>query len=84
MDILSIQNILYVFAAILFIHGIKGLTHPRTAVRGNLKGLAGMLLAMAVAMLAFQGENNVWQGWYWILIGVIVGSLIGWIFRTIC
>jgi len=78
-DILNIQNILYVFAAILFILGIKGLTHPRTAVRGNLKGLAGMLLAMAIAMLAFQGENNVWQGWYWILIGVIVGSLIGWI-----
>ena len=79
MDIPFIQNLLYVVAAVLFIRGIMGLTHPRTAVNGNLKGLAGMLLAMAVAMLAFQGENNVWQGWYWILIGVIVGSLIGWV-----
>ena len=79
MDIPFIQNLLYVVAAILFIRGIMGLTHPRTAVGGNLKGLAGMLLAMAVAMLAFQGENNVWQGWYWILIGLIIGSLVGWI-----
>ena len=79
MDIPFIQNLLYVVAAFLFIRGIMGLTHPRTAVRGNLKALAGMLLAMAVAMLAFQGENNVWQGWYWILSGLIIGSLVGWI-----
>ena len=26
----------YLVAAVLFIFGLKGLTHPRTAVRGNL------------------------------------------------
>lgn len=84
MNIPDIQNTLYIVAAILFYLGIKGLTHPRTAVAGNLKGLVGMLLAMAIAMLAFvflegEGEgSNAW-GWYWIVAGVFIGSTIGWI-----
>ena len=41
----------YLLASVLFIFGIKGLTHPRTAVRGNLLGATGMLLAV-VALLA--------------------------------
>ena len=44
-------NLTYLVASILFIFGIKGLTHPRTAVRGNLLGATGMLLAV-VATLA--------------------------------
>ncbi len=41
----------YLVAAILFILGLKGLTHPRTAVRGNLIGALGMLLAVVVTLL---------------------------------
>jgi len=43
-------NVAYLLAAILFISGIKGMTHPRTAVRGNLTGAAGMLLAVLVTV----------------------------------
>ena len=38
-------NIAYLVAGILFILGLKGLTHPRTAVRGNLLGAIAMLIA---------------------------------------
>jgi H+-translocating NAD(P) transhydrogenase subunit beta len=41
-----LANLAYLIAAILFIFGIKGLTSPRTAVRGNLLGALGMLLAV--------------------------------------
>ena len=34
----SVINLTYLGASILFIMGIKGLTHPRSAVRGNLFG----------------------------------------------
>ena len=44
----GVINILYLVASVLFILGIKGLTHPRTAVRGNLLGATGMLLAIVV------------------------------------
>ncbi|UCD74627.1 MAG: NAD(P)(+) transhydrogenase (Re/Si-specific) subunit beta, partial [Phycisphaerales bacterium] len=75
--ILPVQNILYVVAAILFIFGIKGLTHPRTAVQGNLKALAGMLLAMLATLLMYTGDLNVWDGWYLWVLGIIIGSAVG-------
>ena len=38
LDTDSIANLGYLIAAVLFIFGLKGLTHPRTAVRGNQMG----------------------------------------------
>ena len=35
-------NLAYLVASVLFITGLKGLTHPRTAVRGNLTSALGM------------------------------------------
>ena len=62
-----IQNSAYLLASILFIRGLKGLTHPRTAVRGNLIGAAAMLLAVVATL---WGENVV--SWKWIFAGLIV------------
>ncbi|NQU21579.1 MAG: NAD(P)(+) transhydrogenase (Re/Si-specific) subunit beta, partial [Candidatus Nealsonbacteria bacterium] len=41
----------YLVAAVLFILGLKGLTHPRTAVRGNLLGALAMLIAVVATLL---------------------------------
>jgi NAD(P) transhydrogenase subunit beta len=57
---------------VLFIFGIKGLTHPRTAVRGNLLGALGMLLAIVVTVI---DKNMI--GWGWIIAGVVIGGGIG-------
>ena len=62
----------YLVAAILFIFGLKGLTHPRTAVRGNLLGSCGMLLAIVIT-LTDQGI----VGFEIILIGLVIGAAIG-------
>ena len=67
----QIIQLAYLLAAVLFILGIKGLTHPRTAVRGNGLGALGMLVAV-VATLA-QGE----LGFTWIIVGLVIGSGIG-------
>ncbi len=64
-------NLAYVLASILFISGLKGLTHPRTAVRGNLTSAWGMLLAVLVTLLA----NGL--AFQWILLGAVIGGLIG-------
>jgi NAD(P) transhydrogenase subunit beta len=64
-------NIGYLVAAVLFILGIKGITHPRTAVRGNLLGALGMLLAVIVTLLITQASM-------WILLtGILIGSGAG-------
>ena len=74
--LLQSRNILYLIAAILFILGIKGLTHPRTAVRGNLLGLTGMLMAMAVTLLDW---DMMMPGWYWWVGGIVVGTVVGYL-----
>ncbi|MDP8242813.1 MAG: NAD(P)(+) transhydrogenase (Re/Si-specific) subunit beta [Candidatus Hinthialibacter antarcticus] len=68
----SIINLAYLLASILFIMGLKGLTHPRTAVRGNILGSLGMLLAIVVTLFDRSVVN-----FEVIIAGVIVGSVIG-------
>jgi NAD(P) transhydrogenase subunit beta len=68
----QIRNIFYILAAVLFIFGIKGLTHPRTAVRGNLLGALGMFVAIVVTLIDQQ-----MIGWGWIIAGVVLGGVIG-------
>jgi NAD(P) transhydrogenase subunit beta len=62
----------YLVSAVLFILGLKGLTRPRTAVRGNTLGAAAMLLAVVVTLF----DNQV-TSWNVILFGIAVGSVIG-------
>jgi NAD(P) transhydrogenase subunit beta len=71
-DAQIIRDLFYILASVLFIFGIKGLTHPRTAVRGNLLGALGMLLAIVVTLIDKQ-----MIGWGWIIAGVIIGGGIG-------
>jgi NAD(P) transhydrogenase subunit beta len=75
----SLVNACYLIAVVLFILGLKGLTHPRTAVRGNLLSALGMLVAVATALVSEAGLH-----WGYILAGVLIGSLIGtWLSITI-
>ncbi len=64
-------NAAYLIAAVLFIVGIKGMTHPRTAVRGNLIGAIGMLIAV-LATLAISHVSP----WVYV-VGMIVGTAAG-------
>ena len=68
----ALINIAYLVASVLFIAGLKGLAHPRTAVRGNLLGSSAMLIAVVATLL----KTGI-VGWVWILVGILVGGLIG-------
>ncbi len=65
-------NLVYLLAGILFILGIKGLTKPKTAVRGNLLSAVGMLLAVLVTLL----DNSI-VNFSYILAGVGIGAILG-------
>lgn len=67
----NLINLVYLLAAVLFILGIRGMTHPRTAVRGNMLGATGMLLAIIVTLMA-QGLD-----YGWIITGLLIGGVIG-------
>jgi NAD(P) transhydrogenase subunit beta len=66
--------------SVLFILGIKFLSSPKTARRGNLVAAAGMLIGLVI--LSRPDGANIWaQGWTFnytlIVIGTIIGLIIG-------
>jgi NAD(P) transhydrogenase subunit beta len=65
-------DLFYLVAAVLFIVGLKGLTRPRTAVRGNQLGALAMLVAVIATML-----HQEVIGLTATLIGIAIGSAIG-------
>ncbi|MBT5926086.1 MAG: NAD synthetase, partial [Verrucomicrobia bacterium] len=65
-------DIAYLLSAAAFIFGIKQLSSPETARRGNLLSSVGMLLAIVVTL--FHQEILNFQ---WIVVGIVGGSVIG-------
>ena len=65
-------NIFYVLASVLFILGIKKLSHPKTARNGNTIAFIGMMIAISVTLFSY-GQLDYWQ----IATGMIIGAIIG-------
>lgn len=70
MNILA--NIAYLIAAVFFIVGLKLLSSPKTARRGNLYGALGMLIAVVVTLTDHKIID-----FTFILAGLVIGSTIG-------
>ena len=62
----------YIVATVLFILGLRFLSSPRTAVRGNRVAAVGMLLATVVTLLDRQVVT-----WWAIVIAVPLGAVVG-------
>ena len=65
-------NLAYLLSASLFIFGLKNLSHPKTAVRGNLLGAIGMLIAVTVTLLDKRIAD-----FSLIIAGLVIGAFIG-------
>ena len=68
----SFIYVLYIVAFSLFIQGLRGLSGPTTAVRGNRIAAVGMGIAV-VATLLNRGEGN----WGLIALGIALGTAVG-------
>jgi NAD(P) transhydrogenase subunit beta len=64
--------VLYIIAFALFIQGLRGLSGPTTAVRGNRIAAVGMAIAV-VATLLNPGEGD----WGLIALGIVLGLVVG-------
>lgn len=62
----------YLAASILFILGLKGLSHPETARRGMIYAEVGMFLAIVGTLVHKEIIS-----YEWIVAGLIIGSIIG-------
>ena len=68
----------YLIGSLSFIIGLKMLSHPDTARKGNLYAAAGMTLSILATIFLFKDSNgNGLHNYGWIFAGLIVGSIVG-------
>jgi NAD(P) transhydrogenase subunit beta len=68
----TLINLAYIVASVLFIFGLKMLSSPASARRGNLLSAVGMLIAVVVTLFSQQILE-----FQYIVISAIVGAVIG-------
>ncbi|MCC6698778.1 MAG: NAD(P)(+) transhydrogenase (Re/Si-specific) subunit beta [Candidatus Hydrogenedentes bacterium] len=68
----ALIDLSYIAASILFIYGLKALSSPATARKGNLISAVGMLIAVVATLF----DKHI-IGYQWILAGVLIGTAIG-------
>lgn len=66
------KELSYLLASLLFIFGLKGLSHPESAKRGMHLAQLGMLMAVIGTLL----HKDI-VSYEWIITGLVLGSLIG-------
>jgi len=75
---LSVLTLCYLIGSITFIIGLKMLSNPATARRGNLIAAGGMTLAIAGTIFLYKDENgNALHNYQWIFGGLAIGGIIG-------
>jgi H+-translocating NAD(P) transhydrogenase subunit beta len=75
----SILEISYLIASILFVVGLKMLSHPESARRGNLLAAFGMGMAILATILFHKMDGKPIGNIGYILAALAIGSFIGWI-----
>lgn len=75
---ISILEMSYILASVLFILGLKKLSHPDTARSGNLWAAGGMTLAILFTILFHKKDGENIGNIPWILGALALGTVTGW------
>jgi NAD(P) transhydrogenase subunit beta len=71
----DIAALAYLVSGVLFILALRGLSSPETSRAGNIRGMAGMALAVATTLwLAGVGDPLTWG---MIAAGIVIGGTVG-------
>jgi NAD(P) transhydrogenase subunit beta len=73
----SVLEITYIISSILFIIGLKMLSHPDTARRGNIWAAVGMALAIFSTIVFHQQDGQHIGNVGWILGAIALGTISG-------
>ncbi|MEO7343517.1 MAG: NAD(P)(+) transhydrogenase (Re/Si-specific) subunit beta, partial [Methylotenera sp.] len=74
---LNLLTLCYLIASITFILGLKMLSNPATARRGNLIAAAGMTIAIIGTIFLYEDNGQPLHNYGWIFGGIIIGSIVG-------
>lgn len=73
----SLLTVCYLIGSVTFIIGLKMLSDPAHARRGNLIAAAGMSVAIIGTIFLYQSEGEKLHNYAWIFGGLIIGGAIG-------
>jgi H+-translocating NAD(P) transhydrogenase subunit beta len=73
----NLLAVCYLLASVTFILGLKMLSHPATARKGNLIAAAGMLLAIVGTIFLYQHEGHRLHNFAWIFLAMLIGAAGG-------
>lgn len=73
----NLLTICYLFGSITFILGLKMLSNPAQARKGNLLAAAGMAVAIIGTIFLYQSEGVHLGNYTWIFSGLAIGTVLG-------
>lgn len=73
----SLLTFSYLIASVTFIVGLKMLSHPATARKGNLVAAVGMTLAVLGTIFLYEKDGQPLGNYSWIFAGIALGTLLG-------
>src|SRR5215210_5944824 len=77
---MNLLNIISLIASVTFILGLKMLSHPESARRGNLIAAAGMGLGIFGTIFLYRDQTGIQLSNYpWIFAALLVGGVAGWV-----
>ncbi len=74
---LSLLTIAYLIGSVTFILGLKMLSHPADARKGNLIAAAGMAISIFATIFLYETNGQKLGNYAWIFGGLVIGSIIG-------
>lgn len=74
---LNILTVSYLIASVTFILGLKMLSNPASARKGNLVAAAGMTIAIIATIFLYEDGGVKLGNYGWIFGGIAIGGVIG-------
>jgi NAD(P) transhydrogenase subunit beta len=74
---INLLVLIYLIGSITFIVGLKMLSNPASARKGNLVAAAGMFLAILGTIFLYENEGQKLGNYPWIFAALIIGTVVG-------
>jgi len=73
----AILQLSYLIGSVTFIMGLKMLSHPDTARKGNLIAAAGMIIAIFATIFLYEHDGQRLHNYAWIFGALVLGTIVG-------
>jgi H+-translocating NAD(P) transhydrogenase subunit beta len=74
---LNLLTLCYLIASVTFILGLKMLSNPASARKGNLVAAFGMTIAIFATIFLYEDNGEKLHNYIWIFAGLLIGTIAG-------